>query len=164
MTWMYSRDVSDDLGNTSLIQLVFRRCPLTSKFWSSVQSYCRITALLSLLACRASSNDKNECGKETQQQHFTTAVFHAALSLPGQQCYLNGQVWGWAFFCMHLLFLITNSLWVVLICEQINTNISKLLKWPLYYAKHEPDQNSISGAFPTPGLDQYKQNSPWLEA
>lgn len=97
--------------------------------------------------------------RETQKQHFPTAVFHVALSLPGQRCYLNGQVWGWAYF-LHALFLFTNSLWFVIICKQIDTNISKVLEWALYYAKHEPDQKSISGAIPTPGLDQYKQNSP----
>lgn len=64
------------------------------------------------------------------------------------------------FFCTHLLFLSTDSLWAVLICEQINLNLPELLKWALYYAKHEPDQKSISGAIPTAGLDQYKQNPP----
>lgn len=56
------------------------------------------------------------------------------------------------------LFLLINSLWVVLICEQIILGIPKLLKWALYYAKQ--DKNGISGANPTSGSDQYKQNSP----
>lgn len=70
-----------------------------------------------------------------------------------------GLGWFWFVF-FNALFLLIHSLWVVLICEQINLGISKLLKWALYYAKQEPDKNGISGAIPTSGSNQYKQNSP----
>lgn len=124
---------------------------LCSKFWSPFESYCSIAALLSLLACRASSNDKNECGKETQKQHFTTAVFHTALSLPGQQCYLNGQVWGWAFFAC------TYSSWLPTACG-LFLSASKLIWiypnfWNGHYIMQNMSQTRIAFLEPFPLLD-----------